>query len=205
MLKMPKWYADLMKAVGYHNSPGELKQMCQELDIDYEGYEGATHKQKVESIIDLSLFRGQLLSLIDFCLGNRPQVQPCDYHKTDWRSIISQAGSAVSIGDPLFQYIGKQRLKLPDPGEYLLWYHELSLVLYRYYDEDEFRQMCDAFNYNFGYISHLKRDEQASEIVAYGIDLNLIGKMVHYCKWTRPQVQPLWAVSYTHLTLPTKA
>ena len=192
MSNMPRWYTDLTKAVGYHNSDGELKQMCEVMDIDYEGYEGANHKQKVESIIDISLFRGQLAKLIGYCLGNRPHVQPCDYHRTDWRSIVTQTSSAIRIADPLFQYIGKQRIQLPPPREYRLWYHELSEVLPNYYDQDEFRQLCEAFNYNFAYLSHLERDEQASEIVAYGIDLNLIGKMIHYCKWTRPQVQPLW-------------
>lgn len=192
MSNMPRWYTDLSKAVSYHNSDGELKQICKALDIDYEGYEGASHKQKVESIVDLSVFRNQLSNLINFCLGNRPRVQPCEYHKTDWRSIITQSNSAVRIGDPLFQYIGKQRLKVPPSGEYTLWYHQFSEVLTKYYDDDEFRQMCEVFNYNFAYLAHLTRNEQASEIVAYGIDLNLIGKMIHYCKWTRPRVQPMW-------------
>ena len=149
-------------------------------------------KAKAEAIIGIAILHNQINKLIKYCLLNRPRVQPFAYHETNWRSIITESDSAVRIGDPLFQYVGNQRVRVPPRGKFKLWYHELGDALMKYYDDDEFRKMCADLNYNYVYINHLKRAEQTSEIVAYGIDFNMIGKIVHYCKWNRPRVQPLW-------------
>ena len=195
MSKYPWWFTSLTTAVAFHNADDELKNLCKELDINYDSFGKAKHEEKAEGIVGLALFRNQISDLIEYCLTHRPRVQPFKFHETDWKGIVTMSDSAVRIGDPLFTYIGKKRILVPDQGKYKLWYHELAEALEKYYDDDEFRQLCEHFKYNYLYIGHLDREEQASELVAYGIDFKLISKMIHYCKYTRPQVQPSWVHS----------
>ena len=42
--KMPNWFTGLSKAVAFHNSGDELKNLCSELDIEYEVFGNAPQK-----------------------------------------------------------------------------------------------------------------------------------------------------------------
>ena len=193
--KLARWFADLCNGVAFHNSGDEMKQLCTDLNIDYDQFEKMSPQEISLEVGGAAVFRNQVDKLLNFLRKNRPRVQPYTYQELNWEKIDDQADLAIRIGDPLLAYLGASPVTIPKKGEYKLWYHELTEALTNYYDDDEFRQMCKALKINYLILADLKKPQRASEFVRILIAINGIRTAVTYCKRNRPQVQPMWVHS----------
>ena len=198
MARQPNhWFAALCKGIAYHNSGDELKNLCQAVDVPYDRYDGISFAEKTLEIGGFHIFFNRLDKVFEYLRENRPRAQPAGYHALDWDDIEAQGKDAIRAGDPLHLYLPSlQPGVLPEKGEFLLWYHQLGDILIKYYDAEEFRQMCTDLNINYDRVSTVTDKYQGLEVVLIAIgQKNGIKKLTNYCRWTRPRVQPLWVHS----------
>lgn len=198
MSKQPShWFVALCKGIAYHNSGDELKKLCESMEIPYDQYDGMSFSSKTLEIGGFHIFFDRLDKVFEYLRETRPRSQPVGYHALDWDDIEAQGKEAIRAGDPLHLFHPRlQSGELPKKGKYMLWYHELGKILTKYYDKAEFRQMCLDLNINYDRVSSVNDKYKGLEAVLIAIgQKNGIKKLVHYCRWTRPQIQPLWVHS----------
>lgn len=198
MSKQPAhWFGALCKGIGYHNSDGELEQLCEKVGIPYERYDEVPFTQKTLEIGGFHIFFNRLDKIFEYLRENRPRVQPAGYHALDWEDIHEQGKDAIRAGDPLLLFSSLiQPGVLPKKGKYKLWYHELGEAIGKYYDKEEFRKMCLDLNINYNRLSAVEDKYKGLEAVMIAIGArNGIKDLIHYCRWNRPAIQPSWVHS----------
>lgn len=66
--------AELTRLIIRHFNDQELRELCLDLDLNYERLQGATIDARAASLVTYFERRGQLGVLINYCIDNRPGV-----------------------------------------------------------------------------------------------------------------------------------